>query len=42
MFYFESRSKARQFAAIKGRKVVDLMTKGISNLNGHRWAVAVI
>ncbi len=41
MLYFESRSKARAFA--KGqRKVIDLMTKGITNKTGNRWAVKVL
>lgn len=42
MLYFETRSKARSFAAAKGRKVIDLMTKGISNFSGNRWAVKVL
>lgn len=37
MFYFESRSKARQFAAIKGRKVTDNGKDAVK-----RWAVKVL
>lgn len=40
MLYFKTRALARNFA--KGRKVIDLMTKGISNLTHSRWAVKVL
>lgn len=40
MFYFESRSKAREFASRTGRKVLD--KKDAPSINGHRWAVASI
>lgn len=40
MLYFKTRSAARSFA--KGnKKVIDLMTKGVSNLSNNRWAVKI-
>ncbi len=42
MLYFSSRSKARNFAAGKGHKVIDLQAKGVTNLTGSRWAVKVL